>query len=212
MRAHERTPSPGQGRLLGAALVVALATAACGTITKHVWVDEASAAILGEALAGEYVVATGDVLTIRVYEQDAISTRVRVRPDGKISLPLAGELPALGRRPVDLAKDIEARLKPFVRAPTVSVIVEEIQPVRVSVLGEVAHPGVFVLDPGAGVLQALASAGGTSEYASADRIFVVRKLPGEAPIRIRFSQAKLTGDSRRAAIFALVTGDVVLVE
>lgn len=195
----------------GAALASALVLTACGATTTQVWVDEVSSAELGEAAAGDYLIATGDLLAVRVYEQDAVSTRGRVRPDGKISVPLAGEVRALRRRPAELAREIEALLKPFVRAPTVSVIVEEIQPVRVSVLGEVARPGVFVLDPGAGVLQALASAGGTTEFAARDRIFVVRRMSGGAPIRIRFSLAKLTGDSR-AAGFMLTQGDVVMVE
>lgn len=195
----------------GAALASALVLTACGATTTQVWVDEVSSAELGEAAAGDYLIATGDLLAVRVYEQDAVSTRGRVRPDGKISVPLAGEVRALRRRPAELAREIEALLKPFVRAPTVSVIVEEIQPVRVSVLGEVARPGVFVLDPGAGVLQALASAGGTTEFAASDRIFVVRRMSGGAPIRIRFSLAKLTGDSR-AAGFMLTQGDVVMVE
>lgn len=210
MSPTERCPAARRRRLLVAALCSALATPACGAAAQ-IWVDEVSSAELGQAAAGDYFIAAGDLLAVRVYEQDAVSTRGRVRPDGKISVPLAGEVTALRRRPADLAREIETLLKPFVRAPTVSVIVEEIQPVRVSVLGEVARPGVFVLDPGAGVLQALASAGGTTEYASRDRIFVVRRMSGGAPIRIRFSLDKLTGDSR-AAGFMLSQGDVVLVE
>jgi polysaccharide export outer membrane protein len=212
MRTPEIHRSSGWGRLASVMLGATLAMPACGPSLAHVWIDDLSPTIVAEAPSGEYVIGSGDMLAIRVYEQESVSTRGRVRPDGKLTIPLAGEVDTLGKRPTDLAKEIEARLKPFVRTPTVTVIIEESQPIRVSVLGEVAHPGVFVLEPGAGVLQALASAGGTNDYASRDRIFVIRRMPGEGPIRIRFSQSKLMGESRRAATFALVSGDVVMVE
>jgi polysaccharide export outer membrane protein len=199
-------------RLAPIPLLASLALAGCGASLPHVWVDQISQAEIGDTAGTDYVIARGDLLTIRVYGQDPISTHGRVRPDGKIAVPLAGELEAEGRRPADLAREIEARLKPFVVAPAVVIGVDEVQPIRISVLGEVARPGAFALEPRAGVLQALAIAGGTTEYADRERIFVIRRTPGKPPLRIRFSYADLAGGRGRAATFALATGDVVTVE
>jgi polysaccharide export outer membrane protein len=203
MRARKRTT---------AALITALSLPGCGYAGPYVWVDDASRAELGDAAGRDYVIAGGDLLAVRVYNQEALSIRGRVRPDGRIAVPLAGEVEALGRRPADLARELEARLKSFVVAPAVVVAVEEVQPIRISVIGEVAHPGVFTLDADAGVLQALAMAGGATEYADRERIFVIRRVHAKAPVRIRFSYARLLGGSARAAAFVLAPGDVVAVE
>lgn len=189
-----------------------IAIAGCGAAGEYVWVDQVPRTEIADAPPGDYVIASGDVLMVRVYNQDAISTRARVRPDGRIGVPLAGEIEALGRRPADLAKEIEARLKPFVVAPAVTIAVEEVQAVRVSVIGEVARPGTYALEPRAGVLDALAGAGGVSEFADRDRIFVLRKRAGKPPMRVRFSYARLAAGEGRAAAFVLIAGDVVTVE
>lgn len=185
--------------------------AACGSAGSYTWVDDVPKTEIAGPTQGDYVIGSGDLLAIRVYNQEALSTRGRVRPDGKIGVPLAGEIEAQGRRPQDLAREIEAHLKPFVLAPAVIVSVEEIRPLQVSILGEVARPGVVSLEPGAGVLQALASAGGTTDFADRERIFVLRKRPAQPPLRIRFSYSQLAGGGS-GATFALVNGDVVMVE
>jgi polysaccharide export outer membrane protein len=91
----------------------------------------------------------------------------------------------------------------------VTVTVEETTPASVSVLGEVTRPGTYPLDPSAGVLQALAAAGGLTEYAGKSSIFVVRRAP---PARVRFAFASLVQADSRAASFRLRAGDVVIVE
>ena len=194
------------------ALLCTIALAGCGAADAYVPVDQIPPAQLSEKAGGDYVIASGDVLNVRVYNQDAISTRGRVRPDGRIGVPLAGEIEAVGRRPAELARDLEARLKPFVVAPSVVVGVEETQPVRVSVVGEVTRPGVYVLEPGTGVLDALAAAGGATEFADRERIFVVRKATDGHPLRIRFGYVALTRGHGRAVTFTLSTGDAVIVE
>jgi polysaccharide export outer membrane protein len=183
----------------------------CGTSLPYVWVEQLPKAEIAEG-SREYVIAAGDTLTVRVYNQDGVTTRVRVRPDGRFAVPLAGEVEAEGRRPVDLAREIEAKLKPFLVAPAVAVGVDEVQPARVSVLGEVARPGVYPVESRGGVLDAVAAAGGLTEFADRDRIFLVRKRPGRPPLRVRFTFAQLTGGSARAAAFTVAPGDVVAVE
>jgi polysaccharide export outer membrane protein len=201
-----------QARRHAWALAAVLLLPACGHSDRYVWVEQVPKTDLVEGSAADYVIAAGDVLTIRVYNQDAVTTRGRVRPDGRISVPLAGEVEAVGRRPKDLARELEAKLKPFFVAPAVAVGVDEMQPLRISVMGEVAHPGVYALDPRPGVLDALAAAGGMTEYADRDHIYVIRRRPAQAPLRIRFTWTRLTGSSAPAAGFALAPGDLVTVE
>ena len=181
----------------------------CASTGSYVWVDELPDSEMGAQGAGEYVIGKGDVLTVRVYGQDAISTKARVRDDGKISMPLVGDVLAQGKRPAELAKSIEAALKPFIVAPSASVIVEESQGLNVSVIGEVAHAGNVSVEPGAGVMQALAAAGGLTEVAERDQIYVCRKTPR---VRVRFTWERLTQGVGKGAAFALHAGDVVVVE
>lgn len=196
--------------LVRASVLAALALSGCGAGT-YVWVDQ-----LGEAGAvapeSAYLIAAGDLLNIRVYDQDSISTRVRVGPDGKIAIPLIGEIEARGQRLAALAANVETRLKPFIVAPSVAITVEEAQPVRISVVGEVGHPGVFPITPGTGVVQALALAGGITEYGDRDAIFVLRARPGKALLRIRLTFGDLTRGIGRGPTFPLQAGDTVVVE
>ncbi len=174
------------------------------------WVDD-----LPEAPAeAAYLIAPGDVLNVRVFQQEAISTpRARVRQDGKVSLPLLNDVQAAGLAPEALAAQIQARLKSFINNPVVNVSVEESRPVSVSVLGEVSRPGVVSLDSGAGVLHALAAAGGFNEFSRREAIFVLRHIAGRAtPLRIRFSYEALVRAEGKAPTFALAAGDVVVVE
>lgn len=192
-------------------LSIALGPAACGA-GSYVRIDDLPARDLRGAHDDVHVIACGDVLHIRVYNQDAISTRGRVGTDGKIAIPLVGDVHAGGARPGALARDIEARLRRFILSPSVSIIVEESQSSRISVLGEVAHPGVFPIVPGTGVLHALALAGGVTDYADRDRVFVLRARPGKPPLRIRLEYKDLTRGVGRSATFLLASGDAVIVE
>ncbi len=184
----------------------------CRSVGEFVWVDNLAPS--PKASETDYVIGTGDVLTVRVWNQDAISTKVRVRPDGKISLPLVNDVEAAGLTPLVLAKRLQVRLKEFVVNPLVTVVLEEGRPVQVFVLGEVAKRGTFELERGAGVLQALAAAGGMTEDAHGDRIFVNRtQATGEGkPLRIRFDYDALTHGKGRGATFHLEPGDVIVVE
>jgi polysaccharide export outer membrane protein len=160
----------------------------------------------------EYVISTGDVLQVTVFQQDSMSARVRVRPDGRVSLPLVNEWVAAGKSPRVLALELEVKLKDFVNQPSVRVSLEEARPLQVSIVGEVLRPGALTLEPNAGVLQALAAGGGFTEFAHKNGIFVLRALPGTVPARVRFTWEALARGEGRAATFRLVPGDVVVVE
>ncbi|HEY1958241.1 MAG TPA: polysaccharide biosynthesis/export family protein [Polyangiaceae bacterium] len=189
-------------------LVLLLAVASCGTTGSFVWVQDLPAA---SEVSGEYLIHTGDIVNVRVVSQDGLATRARVRPDGRIALPLLGEVEVRGKRPSALRSELEARLKPFFVAPSVTVNIDEFAPRQVTVIGEVTHPGVFPIEMrGAGVAQALADAGGFTDYADRSRIFVLRS--GERAERIRFTYDAITRGDSAAARFVLQSGDVIVVE
>lgn len=160
-----------------------------------------------------YVISPGDVLQVRVFQQEAMSARVKVRGDGKVSLPMLNDVLAAGKSPSVLASELQVRLKDFINTPVVTVSLEESRPITVSVLGEVVRPGVVTLDPGAGVLQALAASGGLTDFAHRDGLFVLRKIAGQpAPRRLRFTFEVLARGEGPAARFTLLPGDVVVAE
>lgn len=170
------------------------------------WVDSLPAQ---SDASGDVLIAEGDTVSVRVFNQDPLSTRERVRQDGKISMPVIGEVTARGKRPAQLASEIQERLKTVVVAPSVSVTLEEGQDLKVSVVGEVRNSGIFQLDHGSNVLHALAAAGGLNDYADSDKIFVVRR---SLPQRVRFRYADLRSADPRSVGFSLQAGDVVVVE
>ena len=208
-------PTGGTVRVLKPLVPMAalLTLFACKSVGEYVWVDDLTLPPLRPAET-DYVIAPGDVLSVRVWNQDAISGRVRVRPDGKIALPLVNEVEAAGLTPRALGLRLQVRFKEFVVNPVVTVLLEERKPTQVMVLGEVTRRGIFDLEPGAGVLQALAAAGGLGENAHTDRIFVTRSNPsGEGkPVRVRFDYDSLTRGIGRGTTFRLQSGDVVVVE
>jgi polysaccharide biosynthesis/export protein len=167
-----------------------------------------------QAPDAEYKIAPGDVIAIRVWNQESMSNpHARVRDDGRISIPFLQDVDVAGITPSELSKQLQVKLKTYVVNPVVTVTVEDLRALRVSVLGEVAHPGQYELERGAGVLNALAAAGGLTDYAHHDAVYVVRNAPeAKAPVRIQFRYEALTGGEGKAAAFRLRPGDVVVVE
>ena len=193
-------------RSLGA--VAALLLGACATTGQSIGVNDYQEPQV-PAESG-YVIQSGDILQVRVFNQPDMSARVRVRDDGKVSIPFLNDVTAVGLTPNALAQQLQTRLKEFINAPVVTISLEETRPFSISVIGEVNKAGVYALPPGSGVLQALAAAGGLTQYASKDRIFVVRDTPIRARIRFEFEQ--LTQAEGKAATFRLRPGDIVVVE
>jgi polysaccharide export outer membrane protein len=190
--------------------VAGLALATCAQTEPFIWADAVPIDVAEPPPA--YVIGPGDQLAIKVWEQDGMSTHSRVRDDGRISFPLIDDLQAAGNTPVQLARGIEEtlRAKRLLNNPRVTVNVEESRPRTVTICGEVTHAGTIALSEGAGVLQAIAGAGGLTEFAASDRIFVVR--PGAHLPRIRFRYSDLLRTGNRASDFRLAGGDVIIVE
>jgi polysaccharide export outer membrane protein len=144
-----------------------------------------------------------------VWENDALTREVPVRPDGMISLPLLNDVRAAGLTPMELRAALAERLAAFMPQPEVSVIVLEVRSPKVSVLGEVARPGRYALTGRTTVLDLLAQAGGLSEFAARSRIVVLRRR-GPAVVRLRFDYDKALADGA-AGNFDLEPGDIVMV-
>jgi polysaccharide export outer membrane protein len=182
-----------------------VAASGCATLPPYVWVDELAQ---GQPV-DDYVVGVGDLLSIRVLNQDNLSTNARVRSDGKIAVPLLGDVDVRGKQPTLVSRELEGRFKRFVVAPSVTVTVEMSQTTTISVLGEVGHAGIYSVAPQSGVLEGIAVAGGFTDYASRDAIYVVRPTQSH---RIRFRYESLLRGEGLAATFRLRTGDVLVVE
>lgn len=195
---------------LTALLASAAAALACGAHGSFVPVEEYPV----PAPDSEYRIAPGDVLSVRVWNQESMSdAHARVRDDGKISVPFLQDVDVAGTTPGELSQRLQTKLKTYVVNPVVTITVVEVRPLRVSVLGEVTHPGQYELERTAGVLAAIAAAGGLTDYGHRDSIFVLRSSPeAKGPTRIRFRYASLAGGERPAASFRLRPGDVVVVE
>lgn len=156
----------------------------------------------------EYRLGPGDKLRIEVYKQDQLSQSLQVRPDGKITLPLVGDVTATGQTPSQLRDALTSSLKEYVTNPVVTVIVQEVSSPQIHVIGEVAHPGTQVLQGPLNILQALAEAGGLKEFADRGGIHILRNTSnGTQNLPFNYKDA-LKG---HAEAILLQPGDTVVV-
>lgn len=207
-------PFQRSSRLARLAALIAIAgsslsTSGCASAGNFMWYRDVPNAEWNTD-SSEYVIGVGDTITIKVYEQDGLTASGKIRRDGRIALPLAGEVVALGKHPSQLAKELELSLKQYLVTPRVTVNVDSSQPVTVTALGEVKTVGALTLEPPARLVEALARAGGLSDFADKSRIFVLRQFPQFQ--RIRFTYDAIVHNDGNAAQFPLHTGDVIVVE
>jgi polysaccharide export outer membrane protein len=159
--------------------------------------------------AAAYIIGAEDALQVTVWKEPQMSGTFPVRPDGKISLVLLGDVPAAGLTPMQLADNIAERLKKFIQDPSVSVVVTAVNSQRIFVVGEVPRVGPVTMTPGMTPLQAISSAGGLTAFASPKRIYILRGEAGkQQKIPFNYKQA-LKGDSKQT--FALLPGDTIVV-
>jgi polysaccharide export outer membrane protein len=160
--------------------------------------------------SAHYVVGPEDVLQITVWREPTLSGNVPVRPDGMISIALIGDLKAAGLTPTQLSADITTRLKKYVQDPSVTVVVMAVNSQRVYVMGEVGHVGAVNLSASMTPLQAIAAAGGLSNFANAKKTYILRgKGPQQQKIPFNYKKA-LKGDDRQQQI-VLLPGDTIVV-
>ncbi len=136
----------------------------------------------------DYIIGPEDVLEITVWKNADLSKSVQVRPDGRISLPLIGDVSAVGRTTSQLTADIANRLKAFMENPVVSIVVNQVNSYLIYVLGEVKTPGRYPLKSKTTLLQAITLAGGFTPVAARNKIVVFRfGRDGEGLIKIKAS-------------------------
>lgn len=158
-----------------------------------------------------YVIGENDVLEIDVWKEKEISRTIPVRPDGKISLPLVGEIQASGMTPMQLQDDLTKRLKAYIENPEVTVIVGDPRSHQFNVVGEVNRPGSYQLSQAMTVLDAIAQSGGFKDFAKETKIYVLRPMPGGIRVRIPFNYKNVIKGRDLQENVALKPGDTIVV-
>jgi polysaccharide export outer membrane protein len=159
--------------------------------------------------SNSYVIGASDVLTVTVWNQPSLSGTILVRPDGMITMSLIGDVQAAGTTPLQLASQIATKLKKYYTDPNVSVVISQIHSKLVYLLGEVEKKGPVDMTPGMTLLNAIASAGGLTDYANTKKIYILRSEAGkQQKIPVRYKDA-LKGISECNLL--LEPGDTIVV-
>jgi len=181
----------------------------CAPVSKEA-LNEAA-----KPVSKEFLLGPEDVLEVTVWRNQDLSRTVVVRPDGKISLPLIGDVQASGLNSSQVAAKIAQRLTEFKENPNVSVSLKEVNSYFIYVLGEVLRPGKYPLKSYATVLQGVSMAGGFTPYASKNRMQVIRTLTNEDgkenQIRIPVPYNELVSGKGEIENFILKSGDTIVV-
>jgi polysaccharide export outer membrane protein len=160
-------------------------------------------------VAPDYVLGPEDAISVNIWKQPELSGSLGIRPDGKITLPLLGDLQAAGLTPMALAASIADQLKKFINDPTVTVTVTAVNSKRIFFIGQVGHPGPVPMTRQFSMLQAIAAAGGLGTFANGKKIYILRTVNGkEQKIFYNYNKALKTGDEQG---IKLVPGDTIVV-
>ena len=157
-----------------------------------------------------YVLGCGDAIRVTVWRHEEASTDAVIAPDGKISLPLIGEVSAAGLTVDELKNELNKRYREFINEPHVTVTVREINSLKIYVIGEVGRPGELKLNSTTDVLQAISLAGGFTMYANKTNIKIIRK-EGDKKIKINFNYNEVVKGKNLAQNIPLKPGDVIVV-
>jgi polysaccharide export outer membrane protein len=157
-----------------------------------------------------FVIGNDDVLAINVWKEPDISRSIPVRSDGKISLPLVGEVQAAGLTPLKLEKDIAEKLKSYISEPEVTVMVQQVNSQKFNILGQVNKPGSYVIANSPTVLDAIALAGGFRDFAKRKSIYVLRH-GNSGEVRLRFNYKDVSEGRQMEQNVKLQPGDSIIV-
>lgn len=158
-----------------------------------------------------FVIGNGDVLAVSVWKQPDLSRSLPVRSDGKISLPLIGEVQATGQTPLKLEEEIATKFQPYLAEPEVTVIVEQINSQKFNILGRVTKPGSYPLVNPTTVLDAIALAGGCGAFAKQKSIYILRRHPDGSESRLPFNYQDVIKGKNTAQNIDLQPHDTVVV-
>jgi len=158
-----------------------------------------------------FVIGNDDLLAINVWKEPDLSRSIPVRLDGRISLPLVGELQAAGRTPLQLEQDISSKLRSYIEQPEVTVIVQEIKSKNFNILGQVVKPGSYSLTAASTVLDAISDAGGLKEFAKQKNIYILRHSATASESRIAFNYKEVIKGKNPQQNIKLEPGDTIVV-
>ncbi len=161
----------------------------------------------------QYKINSGDVLSVHVWNEDNVSQKeILVRPDGRISIPIVGEVVVAGKSIAAVKDELSARLSTIlIDKPVVTVSIIQLSGNTVFVLGKVAHPGQFIILGKLDVTQALALAGGTTTFAQEGDIKVLRRDHEGTQKAISFNYGKIVNGKNLEDNILIQSGDVVIV-
>src|SRR6185437_5397151 len=193
---------PSRIGILAAALVLA------------VWAQAPKPAVKAEtpAATSEYVLGAGDVVAIDVYHEPELTRTLPIRPDGRISLPLTGELEAKGKTALQLQAEITERLKKYIDSPSVTVMLQQAVSRRYNILGMVNKPGAYPLTHPMTILDAISEAGGLRDFAHGDKIYLIRKRASDGvEIRYNFNYGRVSLGVAPQQNIQLLPDDMIVV-
>ena len=159
----------------------------------------------------DYIIGPSDVLAINVWKDTELTRTVTVRPDGKISLPLVGELAVSGLTAQSVQRLISQRLTEYVSKPQVTVIVEEVKSQTYVIVGKVAKPGSYELGKPTTVLEAIAIAGGFLDFAKVGKVSIIRRRDGGSPQTFHFDYKRVIKGKNAEQNVPLQNGDTIVV-
>jgi polysaccharide export outer membrane protein len=161
----------------------------------------------------EYIIGTDDLLAINVWKEPDLTRTVPVRPDGKITLPLIGDMVASGLTPRQLQESIAKALvdKEMIAHPDVTVMVQEVRSQKFNIVGQIEKPGTYSLIKPMTVLDGIAAAGGLKEFAKGKKIYVLRTNPDGTRVRLPFNYAQVIKGENMAQNVELIARDTIVV-
>ncbi|SMF97648.1 polysaccharide export outer membrane protein [Methylomagnum ishizawai] len=160
---------------------------------------------------GDYRLNPGDKLEITVWQEENLHAEVTVQPDGTVSFPLAGPIPAAGKTTAEFLEALKQRLAQFIPGPEVNVRLLAAEGNMVYVTGEVAHPGGFTLKRPTDVMQAISLAGGLTEFARKNSIVILRREAGGTTQSLPFAYGDIEDGEGLEANIQLHSGDTIVV-
>lgn len=166
-----------------------------------------------QARSDEYLIGAGDMLDVFVWRNPELSTRVPVRPDGKISTPLVEDIQAVGKSPTQLARDVEVVLAEYIRSPKVNIIVTSFVGTfsrQIRVVGQAANPQAIPYRDEMTVLDVIIEVGGLAEFASGNRAKIIRKINGEQ-VEIKVRLKDLINKGKIEENILMMPGDVLII-
>jgi polysaccharide export outer membrane protein len=159
----------------------------------------------------DYVIGADDILAINVWKEPDLSRTLPVRPDGKITLPLLGDVQAAGKTPTKLQQELHDSLAVFVAVPEVAVIVQEVKSLKFNIVGQVAKPGSYSLSESMTVLDAIAQAGGLGIYAKGNGIYVLRLRADGSSVQLPFRYGQVVKGKNLSQNVKLQPRDTIVV-